>query len=251
MSSLSGDEIKRQTLGLFAQYVPSRSTRLRNKIVTLNLGLAHRIAAREHGRRRLPLEDLQQLAAIGLTKAVERYDPANGAAFSSFAVPYIRGEIQHFCRDHEEPVKVPRRWRELADAVRDTHRRMVAAGRDGVSPVAIAASMGLDECQWREIDAATQPIRPVTLDREEAQELAAPEQSPHQELSEHLANFLQGLEPVPRAIVVEHYWGGMDVGVIAARRGLTKAATEELLQLSLSALKSFYANTDTDYPCAS
>jgi RNA polymerase sigma-B factor len=62
----------------------------------------------------VPLDDLKQIAALGLLKALERYDPDHGAAFSSFAVPTIEGEIRRYFRDATWSVRLPRHLQERA-----------------------------------------------------------------------------------------------------------------------------------------
>ena len=62
----------------------------------------------------MPLEDLRQIAALGLIKAVDRFDPDNGAAFSSFAVPTMQGEIRRYLRDFTWTVRPPRELQERA-----------------------------------------------------------------------------------------------------------------------------------------
>ena len=62
----------------------------------------------------MPLDDLKQIAALGLLKALERYDPDHGAAFSSFAVPTMEGEIRRYFRDATWSVRLPRDLQERA-----------------------------------------------------------------------------------------------------------------------------------------
>ena len=83
---------------------------LRNRLVKLNAGLVRKIAHRVSHQCAEPYEDLEQIGYIGLIRAIERFDPTQGCAFSSFAVPYIRGEMLHFLRDRGSSIKVPRRW---------------------------------------------------------------------------------------------------------------------------------------------
>ncbi|TGG94505.1 MAG: sigma-70 family RNA polymerase sigma factor [Aphanocapsa feldmannii 277cV] len=87
--------------------------RSRNRLVTLNWSLVKQVASRMLHRSPLPFDDLVQIGSFGLIRAVERFNPDNGTAFSSFAVPLIRGEILHFLRDHAHPLRSPRRLREL------------------------------------------------------------------------------------------------------------------------------------------
>ncbi|MFM7577346.1 MAG: sigma factor, partial [Microcystaceae cyanobacterium] len=57
-------------------------------------------------------EDLEQVGYLGLIRAIARFDPRQGKAFSSFAMPYIRGEILHHLRDKGTVLRIPRRWQE-------------------------------------------------------------------------------------------------------------------------------------------
>jgi RNA polymerase sigma-B factor len=76
----------------------------------LALSIARRYAHRDPDL----LDELTQVAAIGLIKAVDRYDADSGNAFSSFAVPTIQGEIRRYFRDHRWAVRVPRDLQERA-----------------------------------------------------------------------------------------------------------------------------------------
>ncbi|MBN0046700.1 RNA polymerase sigma factor SigF [Streptomyces actuosus] len=90
---------------------------LRDELVELWLPMAERIAVRFRGRGE-NLEDLYQVAALGLVKAVDHYDPARGRAFEAYAVPTITGEIKRHFRDHMWTLHVPRRVQDLRNRVR-------------------------------------------------------------------------------------------------------------------------------------
>ena len=105
-----------RSAALFLRYQATRDATLRAEIVTRHLPLA-RSLARSFDTSRVPFDDLVQVASIGLIKAVERYDPAFGTAFSTFAVPTIRGEIQRYFRDHTWGVRPPRDLQERALAL--------------------------------------------------------------------------------------------------------------------------------------
>lgn len=81
-------------------------SRTRNTLVELNLSLV-RYAARRFRNRSEPMEDIVQVGTIGLIKAINRFDPARGVEFTSFAMPTITGEIKRFFRDTSWAVKVP------------------------------------------------------------------------------------------------------------------------------------------------
>ena len=95
-------------------YADHREPRARERLIRNYLPLANSIARRFDRGQRVPFEDLQQIAAIGLLKALDRYDPAHGTAFSTFAVPTMQGEIMRYLRDFTWTVRPPRELQERA-----------------------------------------------------------------------------------------------------------------------------------------
>jgi RNA polymerase sigma-70 factor (sigma-B/F/G subfamily) len=96
---------------------------LRQEVVQAWIPMAHRLAGRYRNRGEA-LEDLQQIAALGLVKAVAGYDPSRGTAFESYAVPTIVGEIKRHFRDHTWDLHVPRRIQQLRTQVRASRREL-------------------------------------------------------------------------------------------------------------------------------
>ncbi|WP_345128683.1 RNA polymerase sigma factor SigF [Dactylosporangium darangshiense] len=90
---------------------PDRA-RIRSRIVELYLPLAEYLARRFRNRGE-PADDLNQVANLGLIKSVDGYDPSRGAAFTSYAIPMIVGELKRHFRDKGWDVRVPRRLQEL------------------------------------------------------------------------------------------------------------------------------------------
>lgn len=101
---------------LHAAYAESRDEQLRSMLAERYLPLARSIA-RRYARGPEPLDDLVQVASIGLLKALERFDPSRGIAFSSFAVPTIAGELRRHFRDRTWAVRPPRDLQERALSV--------------------------------------------------------------------------------------------------------------------------------------
>jgi RNA polymerase sigma-B factor len=87
-------------------------SRQRERIVGRCLPLADHVA-RHFARRGEGLEDLTQVARLGLMNAINRFDPAKGPSFIGFAVPTMMGEVRRYFRDHSWGMRVPRRLREL------------------------------------------------------------------------------------------------------------------------------------------
>lgn len=111
---------------LLALYRRTGDARVRDRAIECYLPLARRLAARYHHRQE-PFEDLVQVASLGLVKAVERWDPARGTRFTSFAVPTITGELRRHFRGTSWTLHVPRGVQENALSVRNaasklTHR---------------------------------------------------------------------------------------------------------------------------------
>src|SRR5881398_1475436 len=96
----------------FADYAAARDPALRDELIEAHLGLAEYLA-RRFANRGEPLDDLVQVASLGLVKAVERFDPARGLEFTTFATPTIVGELKRHFLDKGWAVRVPRRVQEL------------------------------------------------------------------------------------------------------------------------------------------
>ena len=104
------NELKHEISQLLREYQQSPSERVRNQLVQLNLGLVRKEAHYWINQCNESYEDLIQVGCIGLIRAIEKFELAKGNAFSSYAMPYIRGEIQHYLRDKGVTVRIPRRW---------------------------------------------------------------------------------------------------------------------------------------------
>src|SRR5687768_4598638 len=99
----------------------------REELVQRLLPLARRMA-RRYRRSDEPLDDLIQVATLGLIKAIDRFDPARETAFSSYAVPTMLGELKRYFRDNGWAVPVPRGMQErvmqVDNAVKDLSRKL-------------------------------------------------------------------------------------------------------------------------------
>jgi RNA polymerase sigma-B factor len=145
-------------------YAEHGEPKAREQLGRTHLPLANAIARRfDHGV--VPLDDLQQIAALGLIKAVDRFDPSNDAAFSSFAVPTIQGEIRRYFRDSTWAVRPPRRLQERALRIEPEREQLT---RDlGRNPTARELAQRLGWTVEDVVDAseAAQARRSDSLDR--------------------------------------------------------------------------------------
>jgi RNA polymerase sigma-B factor len=124
-----------------------RRTELCREIAEAWMPMAERLALRYRNRGE-SLEDLRQVAAIGLMLAVQRYDPVRGSAFESFAIPTIMGEIKRHFRDHLWGVHVPRRVQELRQSVRAAQYDLAGrddGGGDTVDDIAERTGLSVDD----------------------------------------------------------------------------------------------------------
>jgi RNA polymerase sigma-B factor len=108
---------------LFLRYRDRRDPVDREAMVRRYLPLARQLAARYSGGNE-PFDDLLQVASIALVRAIDRFDPGRGVAFSSYAVPTIRGELKRHYRDKTWAVRVPRTLQERAVAVLSERERL-------------------------------------------------------------------------------------------------------------------------------
>ena len=141
----------------------------REQLVTRFLPLARQLA-RRYQRGGEQLDDLIQVASLGLLKAIDRFDPARETAFSSFAVPTILGELKRHFRDKGWSVRVPRDLQELAvkvDRVGDEMSREL--GR-APTPAELAERTGTTLEQVLEAREASAAYRAVSLDRPRSEE---------------------------------------------------------------------------------
>ena len=145
-------------------YKQEPSIKLRNDLVRLNAGLVRKIAHRVSHQCAEPYEDLEQIGYLGLIRAIERFDPSQGCAFSSFAVPYIRGEMLHFLRDRGSTVKIPRRWQDLQKASQKLQADLLRHYGRQPSDHEMAQALDISVKEWRQVKMANKNRMPLSLD---------------------------------------------------------------------------------------
>ena len=141
----------------------------REQLVERFLPLARQLA-RRYQRGGEPLDDLIQVASLGLLKAIDRFDPARETAFSSFAVPTILGELKRHFRDKGWSVRVPRDLQEMAVRVERMADEMSRELGRAPTPAEIAERTGATLEQVLEAREAAGAYRAVSLDRPRSEE---------------------------------------------------------------------------------
>jgi RNA polymerase sigma-B factor len=149
---------------LLERYHRSGDRSAREEVVQRFLPLARQLARRYAGAGE-PLEDLVQVASLGLVKAVDRFDPSRAVAFSSFAVPTILGELKRHFRDKGWSVRVPRDLQELALRLDRTSEELSRELGRAPTPAEVAQRLGVTEEDVLEAREAAHAYRAVSLDR--------------------------------------------------------------------------------------
>ena len=148
---------------LFARYQGSGDRDAHEALVQRFLPLA-RSLARRYERSSEPLDDLVQVASLGLLKAIDRFDPARAVAFSSFAVPTIVGELKRHFRDKGWWLRVPRDLQDLAFRVERVADELTSELGRAPTPDEVAARIGVPVEQVLDARDAAGAYRPGPLD---------------------------------------------------------------------------------------
>lgn len=164
MSTTVTQNLKNETLELLRSYQQVPSNQVRNRLVKLNIGLVRKEVHNWLNKCKESYDDLLQVGCIGLIRAIERFDMSKGRAFSSFATPYIRGEIQHYLRDKSPSVRIPRNWlaieRQAVKAVQELREQL----KRKPTELEVATTLEISLEEWQEIQLACRNRAPLSLD---------------------------------------------------------------------------------------
>ncbi|MCX7595929.1 MAG: RNA polymerase sigma factor SigF [Fischerella sp.] len=158
------NELKHEILQLLREYQQSHSANVRNQLVKLNFGLVRKEAHYWMNQCHESYEDLLQVGCLGLIRAIERFKISKGHAFSSFAIPYIRGEIQHYLRDKGVTVRIPRRYLALQQQAIGVSRSLREKYNRQPTDSELAAALKISPDEWQEIKLAWINRAPLSLD---------------------------------------------------------------------------------------
>ncbi len=143
---------------------PDERDLLLDEVILLNRGVADAVASR-YRNRGVALDDLRQVAYLGLTQAVRRYHHERAEDLLTYAVPTIRGELRRYFRDHGWAVRPIRRVQELQWQVNQTIDRVAQSeGREPTSSE-VRAELGLTHEEYTEAMSAFGCFQPASLDR--------------------------------------------------------------------------------------
>jgi len=235
-------------LELTDPHVPEqRRSDVRAELTTAHLPVADHIARRYRNRGQ-PLDDLRQVARLGLVHAVDRFDPTRGTDFLSFAVPTITGEVRRYFRDATWAVRVPRRLKELRATVTAAAGILSQELARAPRPREIAERLGIPvEEVYEGLQAndayQAEPLDPFTADDSPDLERQAHlgEVDAGLELAENRTALYPALANLPdreRSIVIMRFFEDLTQTQIAQRIGISQMHVSRLLAQSLATLRA-------------
>ncbi len=234
----------------FREYRASGDRALRNRLIEDHRWLALHCAKR-FANKGEPLDDLIQVALLGVLKAVERFDPDFGATFATFAVPTITGELRRHFRDTTWAVHVPRRAKDLQHTVKVAVNELgqmlgrspnvdEIAGHTGVEVEDVLEALEAARCYRKT------PLAPVTDGDGRADDLAglgAPDRGLDAvDAAATVGRLLETLPARERRIVELRFIGGLTQSQIAELVGVSQVQVSRLLRASLARLNETLAD---------
>jgi len=222
---------------------PSRA-RLRARVIEWYLPMAGYLARRFGGRGEL-LDDLTQVAAVGLIKAVDRFDHARGVAFAGYAIPTILGEIKRHFRDKAWAVQVPHRLQELTLQLPAATEELLQTLHRAPTSGELAQRLGVSQRDLVSAQLSANAYRPSCIDRGTAGRLdLRPEDwlggpDPDLEAVDNRATLRGVLARLPvreQRILAMRFEADMSQAQIAAVIGISQMHVSRLLTKSLARL---------------
>ncbi len=223
---------------------------LREEIVVLNLRVARSIA-RRYSSRGIQLDDLVQVASVGLVKAVRGFDPTLRKDFLSYAVPTISGEVKRHFRDAGWAVRPPRRLQDLQARINAAMEDPAHPEGRVARPAEIAEALGIDLADVTEALACNGAFTPTSLDTpvgetESSDTLGAllvhgRDDYVHAENTMLLQGALSELSPRDLLILRRRFWDDRTQQQIGEEIGVTQMQVSRLLIRILAALRGMVA----------
>jgi RNA polymerase sigma-B factor len=246
LDGVAAERDRARERSLFARFRRDRDRAAQEALVELYLPLARELA-RRYARSNEPLDDLIQVASLGLLKAIERFDPARTTAFSSFAVPTILGELKRHFRDKGWSLRVPRDLQELAVRVERVADDLESELRRAPTADEIARRTGVRTEQVLEAREAAAAYRAVSLhrprdDAEAGDELvdAIGAEDPGYQLADEAAtveDLMSVLSDREREILRLRFAEDLTQAEIGARVGLSQMHISRLIRHAIARLR--------------
>jgi RNA polymerase sigma-B factor len=194
--------------------------------------------ARKFMRDGIDRRDLEQVAAIGLIKATDRFDPKIGTPFEAYAWVFVLGELMHYVRDSERAVRAPRRVRELERRCGTAERELwTKLGREP-KPLELAAYLGVGDGEVREMLRYRAEVLPLSVDALRPYEQRSLSYTIDNDIDRVvIESGLERLSRVEREIVREIYENDTPINEIARRLGYSRRHITRLHRAALYKLR--------------
>ena len=218
---------------------------LRNHLVRMHLPLVEHLARRFRNRGE-PLDDLTQVATIGLIKSVDRFDPERGVEFSTYATPTVVGEIKRHFRDKGWAVRVPRRLQELRLSLTSATAELSQLHGRAPTVHELAQRLSISEEEVLEGLESANAYSTLSLDVPDtddetpavADTLGAEDDALEGvEYRESLKPLLEELPPREKKILLLRFFGNMTQSQIAQEVGISQMHVSRLLARTLAQLR--------------
>ncbi len=218
----------------------------RESLIESHLPLAKSVARRYAGRG-VELDDLVQVAAVGLVKAANRFDTRRGVSFGAFAEPTIDGEIRHHLRDRSGTVRIPRELQRLGKRLRSRQSELAASLGRAPTLSELADAVDEDTKQVERALAAELASEPVTLPQPEDGAEADVDAEPYAGSDDRLllSERMHVLDDRERQIVYLRFHADMTERQIAHEVGISQAHVSRLLAGALTKLRTELASDET------
>lgn len=220
---------------------------LRNRLVRMHLPLVEHLARRFRNRGE-PLDDLTQVATIGLIKSVDRFDPERGVEFSTYATPTVVGEIKRHFRDKGWAVRVPRLLQELRLALTKTSDELAQKLDRSPTVPELAKALGVSEEDVVDGLAVGNAYTASSLDspspEDDGGEGSLADRLGYEdaalegvEYRESLKPLLAKLPPRERQIIMLRFFANMTQSQIGEEVGISQMHVSRLLTRTLAQLR--------------
>jgi RNA polymerase sigma-B factor len=215
----------------------------RDRLVTQMLPLA-RSLARRYANKGEPLDDLEQVACVGLIKAINRFDLDRDVRFATYAVPTIAGELKRHFRDRGWMMRVPREVQELNGRISVERDRLVRDLSRSPTVAELARALECGEDRVQEALAAAAAYRTLSLDQPFSDGTGPLDGLGDDDLGFEraearamLAGGLHDLAPREREIVRLRYYEGLTQREIASRIGISQMHVSRLIRRTVDRLR--------------
>jgi RNA polymerase sigma-B factor len=218
----------------------------RESLIESHLPLAKSVARRYVGRG-VELDDLVQVAAVGLVKAANRFDTRRGVSFPAFAEPTMEGEIRHHLRDRSGTVRIPRELQRLGERLRGRQSELAASLGRAPTLSELADAVDADTKQVERALAAELARDPVSLPPSEEGAEGEPADEPYAGSDDRLliSERMHVLDERERQIVYLRFHADMTERQIAGEVGISQAHVSRLLAAALTKLRAELADDES------